>query len=77
MVREGLLDIGPEDVVFKGGTAIRKYRLGLRDRFSTDLDFAIADGAFADHIPVSLDRSDIELEGVRKATQLDFRRRQG
>lgn len=40
MFREGIFDGGPEDVVFKGGTAIRKFRLGKRGRFSTDLDFA-------------------------------------
>ncbi|MFN8629637.1 MAG: nucleotidyl transferase AbiEii/AbiGii toxin family protein [Chloroflexota bacterium] len=72
MMREGLFDIGPEDVVFKGGTAIRKYRLGLRGRFSTDLDFAIADGAYADHIITSLDQGLIDLEGVRfRATSID------
>ncbi len=42
MVREGLFANGPEDVVFKGGTALRKFRLALRGRFSTDLDFAVA-----------------------------------
>jgi predicted nucleotidyltransferase component of viral defense system len=73
MVREGLFDIGTEDVVFKGGTAIRKYRLGLRGRFSTDLDFAIADGTYGDHILTSLDRGNIELEGVRfEATGVDL-----
>lgn len=73
MMREGLFDIGPEDVVFKGGTAIRKYRLGLRGRFSTDLDFAIADGAYADHIITSLDQGLIDLEGVRfRATSIDL-----
>ncbi len=73
MVREGLFDLGPEDVVFKGGTAIRKFRLGLRGRFSTDLDFAITDGAYADHILASLDQGHIELEGVRfRATSVDL-----
>ena len=32
------------DIVFKGGTALRKFRLGHKSRFSFDLDFAIADG---------------------------------
>lgn len=39
-----------EAVVFKGGTAIRKFILGNEGRFSTDLDFAVADQAYADHI---------------------------
>ena len=73
MVREGLFDIGTEEVVFKGGTAIRKYRLGLRGRFSTDLDFAIAESSYAGHILSSLERGDIELEGVRfEATKIDL-----
>lgn len=33
----GLLDRG---LVFKGGTALRKFRAGNAGRFSTDLDFA-------------------------------------
>jgi predicted nucleotidyltransferase component of viral defense system len=32
-----------EAVVFKGGTAIRKFVLGNEGRFSTDLDFAVSD----------------------------------
>lgn len=39
-----------EAVVFKGGTAIRKFVLGTEGRFSTDLDFAVADSIYADHI---------------------------
>lgn len=31
------------DVTFKGGTALRKHRLGHRSRFSVDLDFDVAD----------------------------------
>lgn len=37
---EGLFDLG---LVFKGGTALRKYRAGVQGRFSTDLDFATDD----------------------------------
>ena len=37
-------------VVFKGGTAIRKFVLGNQGRFSTDLDFAVADPMYADVI---------------------------
>lgn len=39
-----------EAVVFKGGTAIRKFVLGNEGRFSTDLDFAVADQTYSDHI---------------------------
>lgn len=31
------------DLVFKGGTALRKFRAGNSGRFSTDLDFAAPD----------------------------------
>ena len=31
------------DITFKGGTALRKYRLGHRSRFSFDLDFGVAE----------------------------------
>jgi len=34
---KGLFDLG---LTFKGGTALRKYRMGGEGRFSTDLDFA-------------------------------------
>lgn len=39
MADEGLL----AETFFKGGTAIRKFHLGLAGRFSTDLDFNVAD----------------------------------
>ena len=39
-----------EAVVLKGGTAIRKFVLGNEGRFSTDLDFAVTDPVYADHI---------------------------
>jgi predicted nucleotidyltransferase component of viral defense system len=39
-----------EAFVFKGGTAIRKFVLGKDGRFSTDLDFSVADAAYADHL---------------------------
>ena len=39
-----------EAVVFKGGAALRKFVLGNEGRFSTDLDFAVADPMYADHI---------------------------
>ena len=34
----------------RAGTAIRKFVLGHEGRFSTDLDFAVADSIYADHI---------------------------
>lgn len=52
-----------EAVVFKGGTAIRKFVLGNEGRFSTDLDFAVADQAYADHILERL-RDGITHQGV-------------
>lgn len=65
MVREGLFTGSPEDVVFKGGTAIRKFRLGKRGRFSTDLDFAVASDAYAEHVIVALDQGLIQIDNVR------------
>lgn len=53
-----------EAVVFKGGTAIRKFVLGKDGRFSTDLDFAVSDPTYADHILENLERGFIH-EGVR------------
>ena len=50
-------------VVLKGGTAIRKFVLGNDGRFSTDLDFAVADPTYADHILERL-RDGIAHEGV-------------
>lgn len=52
-----------ETVVFKGGTAIRKFVLGIHGRFSTDLDFAGADPIYADHILESL-AAGVTHEGV-------------
>ena len=45
---EGLFE--DDAVVLKGGTAIRKFVLGNEGRFSTDLDFVVADPIYADHI---------------------------
>jgi predicted nucleotidyltransferase component of viral defense system len=50
-------------VVFKGGTAIRKFVLGNEGRFSTDLDFAVEDPIYADHILERLDQR-VTHEGV-------------
>lgn len=48
----GVFDLG---AVFKGGTAIRKYRAGNAGRFSTDLDFAGTDQPVAELLLESLD----------------------
>lgn len=45
IAQRDLFDLG--DLVFKGGTAIRKFRLGGDSRLSTDLDFDAAPGADA------------------------------
>ena len=42
MKRRGLFEAC--GIVFKGGTALRKFRLGAKSRFSFDLDFAIEEG---------------------------------
>ena len=41
----GLFELG---LVFKGGTALRKFRLGTAGRFSTDLDFAVSEQGLAE-----------------------------
>jgi uncharacterized protein len=48
----GLFDLG---LVFKGGTALRKFRLGNEGRFSTDLDFAVAEHGLAELVFEHLD----------------------
>ncbi len=58
---EGLFE--DDAVVFKGGTAIRKFVLGNEGRFSTDLDFAVGDPIYADHILERLDQR-VTHEGV-------------
>lgn len=40
--KAGVYDL---DVTFKGGTALRKYYMGHKSRFSFDLDFDVAPGA--------------------------------
>ena len=44
LAEAGLLE---RRLVFKGGTALRKYRAGTSGRFSTDLDFAAEDEGLA------------------------------
>ena len=53
----GLFDLG---LVFKGGTALRKFRLGNEGRFSTDLDFAVAEAGLAELIFEHLDGASVE-----------------
>lgn len=43
------------DVTFKGGTALRKYRLGHRSRFSFDLDFGVAEEGADELVAEELD----------------------
>ncbi|MCL2466445.1 MAG: nucleotidyl transferase AbiEii/AbiGii toxin family protein [Micrococcales bacterium] len=53
----GLFDRG---LVFKGGTALRKYRAGNAGRFSTDLDFAAPGDALALDALAALDGTAID-----------------
>jgi len=48
----GLFDLG---LTFKGGTALRKYRVGTAGRFSTDLDLASEQGGLAELLFETLD----------------------
>ena len=63
MEREGLFD-ATLGTSFKGGTSIRKFRLGGSGRFSTDLDFAVLDAYVATHVIDAL-TAGFECEGVR------------
>lgn len=60
--REGFFD---ETLVFKGGTALRKFVFGRDGRFSVDLDFGlrVADPDFAGLVLDAIDG--MELHGVR------------
>ncbi len=55
LAEAGLFERG---LVFKGGTALRKYRAGTSGRFSTDLDFAAADEDLALDVLGALDGSE-------------------
>lgn len=48
------------DLVFKGGTALRKFRAGSAGRFSTDLDFSAPDEAVALDVLQALDGVDVD-----------------
>lgn len=60
MLRQGLFD----ECVFKGGTALRKFVLGLAGRFSTDLDFGSRDDGPGALVLLAL-REGITHEGVQ------------
>lgn len=60
----GLFDQG---LVFKGGTALRKFRAGNAGRFSTDLDFAAPDEELALSVLQALDG--VEADGFRFAIE--------
>jgi uncharacterized protein len=62
---KGLFELG---LVFKGGTALRKYRMGSTGRFSTDLDFAAAELGVADLVFETLDGA--EFEGFTFAVEM-------
>lgn len=48
------------DLVFKGGTALRKFRAGSAGRFSTDLDFSAPDEDVALDVLQALDGVDVD-----------------
>ncbi|MBI2704944.1 MAG: nucleotidyl transferase AbiEii/AbiGii toxin family protein [Actinobacteria bacterium] len=54
---QGLFELG---VVFKGGTALRKYRAGNSGRFSTDLDLYAPDPDVAEMIFEALDNNSLD-----------------
>ncbi len=62
MSTEGL--INGEEVVFKGGSALRKFLFGSRARFSVDLDFTINDRHYGEHVLTAL-KHGLEHQGVR------------
>jgi predicted nucleotidyltransferase component of viral defense system len=62
MANEGLF-AGDHPLIFKGGTALRKFRFGLAGRFSTDLDFAAESTDYPEHVLDSLDEG-FSFEGV-------------
>ena len=59
MREQGLLD----EIIFKGGTSLRKFVLGLQGRFSLDLDFATVNRAVGELVLDELE-SGFTHEGV-------------
>ena len=64
MSSDGMID--GEEVVFKGGSALRKFVFGSRGRFSVDLDFTIRDRYYGEHLLSAL-QGGLEHQGVRFA----------
>ncbi len=62
MATEGLF-AGGHPLIFKGGTALRKFRFGLAGRFSTDLDVAAESTDYPEHVLDSLEEGS-SFEGV-------------
>jgi predicted nucleotidyltransferase component of viral defense system len=67
----GLFDL---DLVFKGGTALRKFRLGSAGRFSTDLDFAVSEQGLAELVLERLDGASIDGFTFRVEPLVEARR---
>ena len=59
------LGLFERDLVFKGGTALRKFRAGSAGRFSTDLDFSAPNEEVALDVLQALDG--VEIDGFRFA----------
>ncbi len=68
----GLFSMG---LTFKGGTALRKYRVGTTGRFSTDLDFAASEEGLGELLMETLDGA--ELFDVRFSIEIDTPGRRG
>lgn len=68
----GLFTMG---LAFKGGTALRKYRVGTAGRFSTDLDFSAEEEGIGDLLFEALDGK--ELYDVRFSVEVDSPGRRG
>lgn len=68
----GLFSMG---LTFKGGTALRKYRVGSAGRFSTDLDFSADEEGLGELLMDSLDGA--ELFDVRFSIEIDTPGRRG
>jgi predicted nucleotidyltransferase component of viral defense system len=67
----GLFELG---LVFKGGTALRKFRLGNEGRFSTDLDFAVDEPGLAELVFEHLDGVAIDGFSLRVEQTVAARR---
>jgi predicted nucleotidyltransferase component of viral defense system len=68
----GMFSMG---LTFKGGTALRKYRVGISGRFSTDLDFSADEEGLGELLMETLDGA--ELFDVGFAIEIDTPGRRG